>query len=54
MPGDRVTRIPTTSKTAPMSKSWALFKDYKVPDEWGGTHPKWDRVFSQGFIMRDK
>jgi hypothetical protein len=35
-------------------KSWALFKDYKVPEEWGGVHPKWKRVFSQGFIMRDK
>jgi hypothetical protein len=35
------------------TKSWALFKDYKVPEEWGGVHPKWVRVFSQGFIMRD-
>jgi hypothetical protein len=39
-----------------MTKNWALFKDYKVPEEWGGMHPKWVRVFSQGFIMimRDK
>jgi hypothetical protein len=37
-----------------MAKSWALFKDYKVPEEWGGMHPKWVRVFSQGFIIRDK
>ncbi len=36
------------------TKNWALFKDYKVPEEWGGMHPKWVRVFSQGFIMRDK
>jgi hypothetical protein len=36
------------------SKGWALFKDYKVPEEWGGMHPKWVRVFSQGFIMREK
>jgi hypothetical protein len=35
------------------TKSWALFKDYKVPEEWGGVHPKWVRVFSQGFIMRN-
>jgi len=35
------------------AKNWALFKDYKVPEEWGGAHPKWVRVFSQGFIMRD-
>jgi hypothetical protein len=36
------------------TKSWTLFKDYKVPEEWGGARPKWTRVFSQGFIMRDK
>jgi hypothetical protein len=36
------------------TKNWALFKDYKVPEEWGGAHPKWVRVFSQGFIMRDR
>jgi hypothetical protein len=33
------------------AKSWALFKDYRVPEEWGGMPPKWKRVFSQGFIM---
>jgi hypothetical protein len=36
------------------AKNWALFKDYRVPEEWGGMHPKWQRVFSQGFIMRDR
>lgn len=36
------------------TKNWALFKDYKVPEDWGGAHPKWVRVFSQGFIMREK
>jgi len=36
------------------TKNWALFRDYKVPKEWGGAHPKWVRVFSQGFIMRDQ
>ncbi len=36
------------------AQSWALFKDFKVPEEWGGMHPKWVRVFSQGFIMREK
>jgi hypothetical protein len=36
------------------TKSWALFKDYKVPEDWGGAHPKWTRVFSQGFILRTK
>jgi hypothetical protein len=37
-----------------MSKSWALFKGFEVPDEWGGMPPNWQRVFFQGFIMRDK
>jgi hypothetical protein len=36
------------------TKSWALFKDYEVPEEWGGAHPKWVRLFSQGFIMRNQ
>jgi hypothetical protein len=36
------------------TKSWALFKDYKVPAEWGGMHPKWVRVFSKGFLFREK
>ncbi len=36
------------------TKNWALFKDHKVPEAWGGMHPKWMRVFSQGFIMRDR
>ena len=36
------------------TKNWALFKDYKVPEDWGGAHPKWVRVFSQGFVRRDK
>jgi hypothetical protein len=36
------------------TKSWALFKDFKVPEEWGGIPPWWVRVFSQGFVMRDK
>jgi hypothetical protein len=36
------------------TKNWALFRDHKVPEEWGGMPPKWIRVFSHGFIMRDK
>jgi hypothetical protein len=36
------------------TKGWALFKDYEVPKEWGGAHPRWVRVFSQGFIMRSQ
>jgi hypothetical protein len=36
------------------TKNWALFKDYKVPEEWGGAHPKGVRVFSQGFVMRER
>ena len=34
------------------SQSWVLFRDYVVPEEWGGMPPKWDRVFSKGFLMR--
>jgi hypothetical protein len=34
------------------SKSGVLFKDYVVPDEWGGMPPKWHRIFSKGFLMR--
>ena len=36
------------------SQSWVLFRDYVVPEEWGGMPPKWDRVFSKGFLMRTK
>jgi len=31
------------------SKNWALFRDYKVPEEWKGMPPKWVRVFSRGW-----
>jgi hypothetical protein len=34
------------------TKSWALFKDYKVPEEWGGMHPKWVRVFCKALLCR--
>jgi hypothetical protein len=34
------------------SKSWALFRDYKVPEEWGGMPPKWHRILSKGFLLR--
>jgi hypothetical protein len=37
-----------------MNRNWAIFRDDKVPEERGGAHPKWTRLFSQGFIMRDK
>ncbi len=50
----RFEEFPNACHRFDMTKSWALFKDYKVPEEWGGMHPKWVRVFSQGFIMRDK
>jgi hypothetical protein len=36
------------------SNSWVLFRDYKVPEEWGGMPPKWHRILSQGFLMRTK
>jgi hypothetical protein len=50
----RFEEIPNLKHRFDMSRSWTLFKDYKVPEEWGGVHPKWVRVFSQGFIIRDK
>jgi hypothetical protein len=37
-----------------VGKAWALFKDFKVPEEWQGVHPKWVSVFSRGFILREK
>lgn len=50
----RFNEFPNLSHRFDATKNWTLFKDYKVPEEWGGAHPKWARVFSQGFIMRDK
>lgn len=34
------------------SENWVLFRDYKVPDEWGGVPPNWHRILSKGFLMR--
>jgi hypothetical protein len=34
------------------SKNWTLFRDYVVPEEWGGMPPKWKRILSKGFLMR--
>jgi hypothetical protein len=35
------------------SKNWAVFRDYKVPEEWKGMPPKWVRVFSRGWRPED-
>jgi hypothetical protein len=35
-------------------QSWVLFRDYNVPEEWGGMPPKWHRILSKGFLMRTK
>jgi hypothetical protein len=43
---------PNGSHRFDMTKNWTLFKGYQVPGEWGGAHPKWTRVFSEGFTMR--
>jgi hypothetical protein len=48
----RFQEYPNTSHRFDVTKSWTLFKGYEVPDDWGGAHPKWTRVFSQGFLMR--
>lgn len=50
----RFLEFPNASHRFDKTKSWALFKDFRVPREWGGMPPWWVRVFSQGFIMRDK
>jgi hypothetical protein len=31
-----------------MTKSWRLFKGFKVPAGWNGMPPKWRRIFSRG------
>ncbi len=36
------------------SYNWVLFRDYKVPEEWGGMPPNWHRILSKGFLMRTK
>jgi hypothetical protein len=30
------------------TKSWRLFKDFRVPPKWNGMPPKWHRIFSRG------
>jgi hypothetical protein len=50
----RFQEFPNPSHRFDQTKSWTLFKDYRVPEEWGGMHPKWVRVFSEGFMMREK
>jgi hypothetical protein len=49
----RFEEFPNTSHNFDTTRSWLLFKGYKVPEEWGGMPPRWIRVFSQGFLMRD-
>jgi hypothetical protein len=36
------------------SQNWVLFRDYTVPEEWGGMPPKWRRILSKGFLMRTR
>ena len=50
----RFHEFPNASHRFDRRKNWTLFKDYRVPEEWGGAHPKWVRVFSQGFVMRER
>jgi hypothetical protein len=50
----RFHEFPNPSHRFDGTKSWTLFRDYKVPEAWGGARPRWVRVFSQGFIIRDK
>jgi hypothetical protein len=50
----RFQEFPNGTHRFDRTKNWMLFKNYHVPDDWGGMHPKWVRVFSQGFIMRQQ
>ncbi len=35
-------------------RSWALFRDYQVPEERVGVPPKWNRILCKGLLTRDK
>ena len=50
----RFVEIANSAHRFDTTKTWTLFKDYKVPSEWGGMHPKWVRVLSRGFLFREK
>jgi hypothetical protein len=50
----RFLEYPNQSHRFDTTKRWTLFKDYDVPREWGGMHPKWHRILSQGFLFGEK
>ena len=50
----RFDELPNPSHRFEMAKNWTLFRDYKIPLEWGGMHPKWVRVVSKGFLFRER
>jgi hypothetical protein len=52
--GHRFDEIENMAHRFDRTKTWTLFKDYQVPREWGGMHPKWVRVLSQGFLFGEK
>jgi hypothetical protein len=50
----RFLEYPNPSHRFDATKAWTLFKDYQVPREWGGMHPKWVRVLSKGFLFGER
>jgi hypothetical protein len=50
----RFLEYPNTSHRFDTLKRWTLFKDYEVSREWGGMHPKWVRVLSEGFLFGER
>jgi hypothetical protein len=52
--GHRFLEHPNPSHRFDATKAWTLFKDYQVPREWGGMHPKWERVLSKGFLFGER
>jgi hypothetical protein len=50
----RFHEIENTGHRFDRSQNWVLFRNYNVPEEWGGMPPKWHRILSKGFLMRTK
>jgi hypothetical protein len=49
----RFNEFPGLEHRFDLTKSWVLFKNFKVPEGWREKHPKWVPVFSERFTMRD-
>jgi hypothetical protein len=49
----RFNEFPGLEHRFDLTKSWMLFKNFKVPEGWREKHPKWVPVFSERFTLRD-